>query len=63
MYSMIPQLVVNSLITSAVLAIIGIGLTMCFDILKFGNFAHTELAVLGAYLVFFFKLTQICWLL
>ena len=60
---MIPQLVVNSLITSAVLAIIGIGLTMCFDILKFGNFSHTELAVLGAYLVFFFKLTQICWLL
>jgi branched-subunit amino acid ABC-type transport system permease component len=60
MYSVIPQLIVNSLITSAVLAIIGIGLTMCFDILKFGNFAHTELAVLGAYLVFFFNV-QLHW--
>lgn len=55
MYSMIPQLVLNSLITSAELAIIGLGLTMCFGILKFANFAHTELAVMGAYLVFFFN--------
>ena len=43
-YAMVPQLVVNSLVTAAELAIIGIGLTMCFDILKFANFAHTELA-------------------
>jgi len=46
---------VNSLITAAVLAIVGLGLTMCFDILKFANFAHTELAVTGAYLAFFFN--------
>jgi len=52
---MIPQLIVNSLITAAVLAIVGLGLTMCFDILKFANFAHTELAVTGAYLAFFFN--------
>ena len=60
MYSMIPQLIVNSLITSAELAIIGLGLTMCFDILKFANFAHTELAVMGAYLGFFFNV-QLHW--
>ncbi|MBW2057627.1 MAG: branched-chain amino acid ABC transporter permease [Deltaproteobacteria bacterium] len=60
MYSMIPQLVVNSLITSAELALIGLGLTMCFDILKFANFAHTELAVMGAYLGFFFNV-QLNW--
>jgi len=60
MYSIIPQLIVNSLITSAELAMIGLGLTICFDILKFANFAHTELAVLGAYLVFLFNV-QLNW--
>lgn len=55
MYSIIPQLIVNSLITSAELAMIGLGLTICFDILKFANFAHTEMAMLGAYLVYFFN--------
>ena len=58
--SIIPQLIVNSLITSAELALIGLGLTMCFDILKFANFAHTELAVMGAYLGFFFNV-QLHW--
>jgi hypothetical protein len=47
-YSLIPQVIVNSLVIAAVLAIVGLGLTMCFDILKFSNFAHTELAVTGA---------------
>jgi branched-subunit amino acid ABC-type transport system permease component len=59
-YEMLPQLVLNSLITAATLAIIGIGLTMCFDILKFANFAHTELAVMGAYLGFLFNV-QLNW--
>lgn len=59
-YAMVPQLVVNSLVTAAELAIIGIGLTMCFDILKFANFAHTELAVMGAYLGFLFNV-QLHW--
>jgi branched-subunit amino acid ABC-type transport system permease component len=58
--AMIPQIIVNSLITSAELAIIGLGLTMCFDILKFANFAHTELAVMGAYLGYFFNV-QMHW--
>jgi len=60
MYLMMPQLVLNSLITSAELAIVGLGLTMCFDILKFANFAHTELAVMGAYLGFLFNV-QLNW--
>ena len=60
MYLIIPQLILNSLITSAELAIIGLGLTMCFDILRFANFAHTELAVMGAYLGFFFNV-QLNW--
>lgn len=58
--AMIPQIIVNSLITSAELAIIGLGLTMCFDILKFANFAHTELAVMGAYLGYLFNV-QMHW--
>jgi len=60
MYLIIPQLILNSLITSAELAIIGLGLTMCFDILRFANFAHTELAVMGAYLGFLFNV-QLNW--
>ncbi len=58
--AMVPQAILNSLITSSELAIMGLGLTMCFDILKFANFAHTELAVMGAYLGFFFNV-QLQW--
>jgi branched-subunit amino acid ABC-type transport system permease component len=46
------QIVINGLITASELGIIAIGLTMTFSILRFGNFAHTEVAVLGAYFAF-----------
>lgn len=44
------QVVVNSLITASELGLIAIGLTLTFSLLKFGNFAHVETAVAGAYL-------------
>ena len=52
---MVSQLTSHSLITAAELAITRIGLTLCFDILKFANFTPTDLAVMGAYLRFLFN--------
>src|SRR5258708_32492448 len=49
------QIVINGLITASELGIIAIGLTMTFSVLRFGNFAHTETAVLGAYIAFSFN--------
>jgi branched-subunit amino acid ABC-type transport system permease component len=46
------QIVINGLITASELGIIAIGLTMTFSVLRFANFAHTETAVLGAYVAF-----------
>jgi len=46
------QIVINGLITASELGIIAIGLTMTFSVLRFANFAHTETAVIGAYLTF-----------
>ena len=43
------QVIVNSLITASELGLIAIGLTLTFSLLKFGNFAHVEMAVAGAY--------------
>jgi branched-chain amino acid transport system permease protein len=45
----LAQVVVNSLITASELGLIAIGLTLTFSLLKFGNFAHAEMAVAGAY--------------
>src|ERR1700730_12380648 len=47
-----PQIVINGVITASELGIIAIGLTMTFSVLRFANFAHTETAVVGAYLAF-----------
>lgn len=49
------QILINGLITASELGIIAIGLTMTFSVLRFGNFAHTETAVLGAYIAFSFN--------
>src|ERR1700736_2370836 len=51
------QVLINGLITSAELAIIAIGLTMTFSVLRFANFAHTETAVVGAYLALLFNVS------
>jgi len=52
-----PQILVNSLIRGAELSVLAIGLTMVYDILKFANFAHTEYAILGAFLAYSFNQT------
>jgi branched-subunit amino acid ABC-type transport system permease component len=48
----ISQIIVSSLITAAELGIIAIGLTMTFSILRFANFAHASMAVIGAYIAY-----------
>jgi branched-subunit amino acid ABC-type transport system permease component len=51
----ISQILVNSLVRGAELSLLAIGLTMVYDILKFANFAHTDYAVLGAFLAYLFN--------
>jgi branched-subunit amino acid ABC-type transport system permease component len=53
----IAQIIVSSLITASELGIIAIGLTMTFSILRFANFAHASMAVIGAYIAYFFNVT------
>lgn len=54
---MFTQIVANSLIRAAELGLVAIGVTMLFSVLRFSNFAHGELVVVGAYLTFFFNVT------
>lgn len=49
----ITQVIINSIIRASELTLLSLGLTIVYDILKFANFAHTEFAVVGAYLAFF----------
>jgi len=51
----LSQIIVNSLIRGSELSLLAIGLTMVFDILKFANFAHTDYAILGAFLAYTFN--------
>ena len=48
------QLFVIGLIVGSVLALGAIGLTLIYGILRFGNFAHGDTMMLGAYVAFFF---------
>lgn len=48
------NLFVIGLIVGSVLALGAIGLTLIFGILRFANFAHGDMLMLGAYLAFFF---------
>jgi neutral amino acid transport system permease protein len=43
------QLIVNGLVTGAIIAISAIGLTLVYGILKIVNFAHGEFLTIGAY--------------
>lgn len=49
------QILANGLVRGAELSLLAIGLTMVYDILGFANFAHTDFAVLGAFLAYSFN--------
>ena len=46
------QHLVNGLVLGATYALLGIGLTLIFGIMRVVNFAHGELYALGAYMAF-----------
>jgi branched-chain amino acid transport system permease protein len=48
------QHLVNALVLGGTYALLGIGLTLIFGIMRIVNFAHGELFALGAYLVYLF---------
>ncbi len=51
------QHVVNALILGSTYALLGIGLTLIFGIMRVVNFTHGELYALGAYAVFFLEVS------
>ena len=51
------QVVINSIVRASELALLSLGLTIVYDILRFANFAHTEYAVVGVYLALFLNVT------
>lgn len=50
----LPQLLANGLIAGSITALVAIGYTMVFGVLKFINFAHGEIFMAGAYLSYLF---------
>ncbi len=53
----LPQLLINGLISGSTIALIAVGLSLIFGVLKFMNFAHGEIAMLGAYFYYYFFIT------
>jgi len=51
------QVIINSIVRASELTLLSLGLTIVYDILKFANFAHTELAVVVVYLALFLNVT------
>ena len=48
----LPQLVVSTLLLGGIYALIAVGLTLIFGIMRVVNFAHGEFLMLGMYLAF-----------
>ncbi len=54
MFSLLPQLIANSLITGSIYALASAGLALTFGILRILNFAHGHTMMVGAYVYFLF---------
>jgi branched-chain amino acid transport system permease protein len=52
---LVPQIVVNGLVSGVVYVLIALGLTLVFSILRVINFAHGEFYMLGAYIAYYFS--------
>lgn len=52
-FSTLPEQVVNGLLLGAIYALIALGYTMVYGVLKLINFAHGEVYMLGAYVALF----------
>ena len=55
--SIVPQLIVNSIIAGSIYAFIAIGFNLIFGVTRFFNLAHGSMAVIGGYTVFYFAKT------
>ena len=53
-----PQLLVNALIAGSIYAIVSSGFSLMYGVLKVLNFAHGQVLMLGAYLFYFFHISQ-----
>src|SRR5438034_8906539 len=49
----LPQLIFSTLLLGGVYALIALGLTLIFGVMRVVNFAHGEFLMLGMYLAFF----------
>src|SRR5258706_11234821 len=49
----LPQLIVSTLLLGGIYALIAVGLTLIFGVMRVVNFAHGEFLMLGMYLAFF----------
>jgi branched-chain amino acid transport system permease protein len=58
MLEILPQLLVNSLITGSIYALAGAGLALTFTLLRTLNFAHGHIMMAGAYAFFFFHVQE-----
>lgn len=52
--SLLPQILVNGILAGAVYGLIALGLSLIYGVMKFMNFAHGEMAMLGAFLYYYF---------
>jgi len=48
------QVLVNSIVYASEIAVIAVGVSLCYSILRFANFAHIQLAIVGGYLTYTF---------
>lgn len=46
------QVLINSLVYASMIAVIAVGVALCYSILRFANFAHIQFAVVGGYLTY-----------
>ena len=48
----VPQLLVSTILLGGIYALIAVGLTLIFGVMRVVNFAHGEFLMLGMYLAF-----------
>ena len=48
------QILINSVIYASEIAIMAVGVSLTFSVLRFANFAHVQFAVVGGYLTYVF---------
>ncbi|MBX7136995.1 MAG: branched-chain amino acid ABC transporter permease [Oligoflexia bacterium] len=53
----LPQLLINALITGSIYALASAGLALCYGVLRILNFAHGHLMMTGVYLFYLFSVT------